>query len=66
MYTVTAPKNSWLGQSSVETLGEAIQRRAAWNLNQNAHAIIINPDGYIVSTNEQNMFLAGYTTKAMQ
>lgn len=52
-YTVKTPHMEWLGESKVNTLLEAIRLKMAWAHNQNAHAIILNDDGYIVSVTEQ-------------
>lgn len=54
-YTVLSPSNPWLFKVTEPDLFCAIQRKAAWDINQGAHAIIIDQDGYIVSTREQNI-----------
>ena len=58
MYTILAPKSPWLGSLKTETLLEAIQRKAAWKIYQNAHAVILDENYFIVSSREQIIELA--------
>jgi hypothetical protein len=60
MYTVSAPQQPWLSEVTADSLSEAIRIKAAWAINQGASAIITDADGYIVSTREQNIEIAGY------
>lgn len=56
-YTVVAPKSGWLGKSEAETLQDAVQLKLAWKENQNADAVILDEDGYIVSAFDQRFAL---------
>lgn len=57
-YTVVAPRSSWLGMVEVCTIKQAIRAKLAWKGYQNADAIILDANGYIVSTTEQLTALA--------
>ena len=55
MFTVLSPTSPWLGSSQVITLSQAVSRKIAWKVNQNAIAIILDKDGYIVSQLDQDL-----------
>ncbi len=59
MFTVNAPESPHLGKVIVDTLGEAIKTKHAWQTNVlGCHAIITDSDGFVVSSREQSLYIA--------
>ena len=58
MFTIQDLERPHLGKVVTTSLKEAIRVKNAWLINQNAHAIILDDDGYVVSTREIAAYLA--------